>query len=415
MMEEQNQRKLLLNIDNKITKSYFNSINDEIKNANLQKLLKNYKRRYRNSFNITKQHQNKLDEIDIPMIYVDCSFKLKFNEFNLLKEYYEIMKIQPEKLRIANDKERMTKKFLKKNLLSHLPSLSSIPSTSSSSVLRLINIIQRINFASYQIYRGLKTKRYLFDNILIIKEFRTFNIQYYQMILKNYYKKYSALSYHIKENPNDDLSNPIKNRSQLLIDEKTVIKTPILAEIYYSLFNILNPDHHIIEHFAFIHSVSDGEEQYPHVDFDYNPRKPISLLSPSSTSGSSPTYQSLLSGEVIEFFHPSMCYSFLYCIEPDTVLHFINCYNEHITVHLQPGDLIIWSGQQVHYGGKYMKENLRLFGMIRGVKYGGKNENEFYWYNVQTKSIVVMNNEEKEKIINASSNSSSSTTSVCTK
>jgi hypothetical protein len=406
MMEEQNKLELLLHIDNNITKSYFSSVKQDMKKVNVQKLLKNYKRLYRNSFNITKKYQNQLDEIDIPMIYVDCSFKIKFNEFNLLKEYYTIMKKDPEKLRTTIT-DSMKQEVVKKNILSSLSSLSS----SESIVLRLLNIIQRINFASSHIYHSLSRKRFLFDNILLIKEFRTISSNDDKIILKNYYEKYSTLAYHIKENPNDDLINPIKNRSQLLIDEKTIVKTPILAEIYYSLFNILNPAHRIIEHFAFIHSVSDGEEQYPHLDFDYNPRKPISLL---SSSPDSPTYQSLLTGDAIEFFHPAMCYSFLFCIEPDTVLHFVNCYNEHITVHLQPGDLIIWSGQQIHFGGKYMMENLRLFGMIRAIKYGKKNENEFYWYNIHTRSMVVMNIDQKDETIRSSLNDHP-TSSVFTK
>jgi hypothetical protein len=70
----------------------------------------------------------------------------------------------------------------------------------------------------------------------------------------------------------------------------------------------------------------------------------ISLI--SSSSSSSPTYQSLWTGDVIDYFHQHVSYSFLFCIEENTVLHFMNRNSDKITMHLVPAELIIWSGRR---------------------------------------------------------------------
>jgi hypothetical protein len=91
------------------------------------------------------------------------------------------------------------------------------------------------------------------------------------------------------------------------------------------------------------------------------------------------------------FFFPNMSYSFLYALQDNTILHFITKDDEWITIHLMKGDLLIWSGKQLHYGGKYidMPSNLRLFGTLRSNDLE-KVENEFYWFNKETKKIDIV-------------------------
>ncbi len=60
-----------------------------------------------------------------------------------------------------------------------------------------------------------------------------------------------------------------------------------------------------------------------------------------------------------------MSFSFIYALQDETTLHFINPRDEaRMSLHADAGDLLIWSEQQIHYGA-ILTTNLRLFGNIR--------------------------------------------------
>jgi hypothetical protein len=209
-------------------------------------------------------------------------------------------------------------------------------------------------------------------------------------------------------------------------------------------------DHFHIEGLAFLFSRKDGYEQKPHLDFNYslaeeekgndknnsegekvkgkkNTKQSFPpVVSASSSSASTSTHISLsssnsfpksttplnpiasspsLTSETVasasasslsnndDFFFPHMSYSFLYALQDNTILHFITIDDKWITIHLMKGDLLIWNGKQLHYGGKYIDipSNLRLFGTLRS-KNVKKVDNEFYWYNNETKKIDIVGN-----------------------
>jgi hypothetical protein len=208
--------------------------------------------------------------------------------------------------------------------------------------------------------------------------------------------------------------------------------------------------HHYIEGFALLFSRKDGYEQKPHLDFNYplaeeengndknecegekvRDQKKTEKSSPpavsaSSSSAATSTHSSLSSSNPFStsttpvnpvssspsftsdsaasaspasfsnndgFFFPHMSYSFLYTLQDNTILHFITIDDEWLTIHLMKGDLLIWNGKQLHYGGKYIDipSNLRLFGTIRS-KNVRKIDNEFYWYNNETKKNDIVGN-----------------------
>jgi hypothetical protein len=122
------------------------------------------------------------------------------------------------------------------------------------------------------------------------------------------------------------------------------------------------------------------------------PVNPVSS-SPSFTSDSASSASPSSFSNNDDFFFPHMSYSFLYALQDNTILHFITIDDEWMTIHLMKGDLLIWNGKQLHYGGKYIDipSNLRLFGTLRS-KNVKKVDNEFYWYNNETKKIDTVGN-----------------------
>lgn len=253
----------------------------------------------------------------------------------------------------------------------------------------IISMIKRIIYSTRRILSYVlptpshQHPRAIWDNILLIKRFRATSVlEVDQTILQEYYRQFKSLAYAIAESPDDDLSSTnkkklMKNRLMLSIDDSSLNKTPILQEIYYAIAALVK-DSHEIESFAFLFSPKYGYEQQPHIDYNYDITNPLNLLQKRESQDRT----------VIPFFHPQMSFSFIYALEDDTTLHFINPLDEaRMSLHANAGDLLIWSGQQIHYGAKYSQSsNLRLFGNIRS-KHCPKAENEFYWYDEENKCI----------------------------
>jgi hypothetical protein len=365
---------------------------------------------------------------EIPLILVDLTGGIESIESQILKKYfYQHLYERTDKRKEITS--RLSSLLNEKDLAtaSAADPTKKVPSSKEWILKSCTETILRINYSSERILQSIEKGNIYWKNILVTKGFRSKETAVYDdVILSHYFQSYQKFCYSIAEHPDDSLSKTYKNRMMLTTEDTAIQQTPIFYEIYYSILLALhevssrhrdekdNIDknssnaseetkndpastssaniYHQIENFAFLYSLKNGFEQKPHIDFHYNLKEMMQL------------------GDDF-FFHQDMSYSFLYCLKDGTILHYINHQldNTKITIHLNQGDLIIWSGQQIHFGGKYVdKYNLRVFGNIRALNFV-KRDNEFYWYNKDTKGITVINTKEnkKKKIAKKNGNSHS--------
>lgn len=218
-----------------------------------------------------------------------------------------------------------------------------------------------IEYSTQRLLLFLEPTKTIWRNILFVKQFR--NAETAALDRSKLYHSYNTfkyLSYTIAEDKTDNLMNKkSKNRTMLSINDESIKGNKVLCEITEALKNVIKSEH-ILENLAFLFSPRNGVEQEPHLDYGYDPMNRLDL------------------GR--GFFHQRMSYSFVYGIDEGTLIHFLSPEGMHITTHLGPGDLVVWSGQQIHFGARYAKSNLRLFGNIR-CRDVDPLENKFYWVN----------------------------------
>lgn len=373
---------------NQVKTSYFQTLLLSLKDVS-DRNEKNYENKLRENYRKLSLNVKKKRKAEIPLTPVNLSNGIISAESSLITKYFTL----PLQITSAKTKDER---------FEIIHSLSR--DYTNVNIEWSIEIIDRIISSSNRILESIKEKRMYWDNnIIVVKAFRSNAVASYdEEVLTMLFNKFKSFSYSIAETPYDTFSLPKLNRQMLSIDDSSIQQTPILMEIYYAILLSLkatkrdqmekdltqqqqskssNPASleetkesesrdnedaidHELESFSFLFSSKNGTNQKPHIDYSYDVTKLLDLSD--------------------AFFHPEMSYSFLYALQDDTHLHFLNPSNHHekITIYLNQGDLLLWSGQQVHFGGKYLNSNLRLFGSIRS-KGLVKKENEFYWYDTE--------------------------------
>jgi hypothetical protein len=345
-----------------------------------------------------KQIEDNSKSQEPPIVHttaVDCTFNVESDESKLLDRYFTLyLRTKTSDLNEINQRLRDIIAHSGLNLKCTVhdkgKALEAVDEPTNTLISNVTEIVLRIIASSEKIKTSIENSNtYWNNNILVIKNFRPEEITEQDAeVLRMFYDFAKKYTYSIAESADDLLQHPKKNRVMLSLKDETIASTPIIMEIHYALLTVLdelsavhdeqpgekeekaNSDishdnlNHIIESFAFLYSVKNGKVQKPHLDFGYSLTNPLDLT------------------DTPNFFHADMSYSFLYALEEHTFLHFLDPGNaeEKLILDLSPGDLVIWSGQQVHSGAKYYeKDNLRVFGTIRS-KIMIKNENVFYWY-----------------------------------